>query len=158
MSFIYPKITERAFSGQFDWTTANLRLALLMSNEIASTSPAIEFVGDLTGAELDEYDGAGYARTALTALALELVVPSVPVTPPTAILRLKAAQTDTPSISAGTRLCTVGLLLEHVGADSVNPVVAILDDPPWFPFQGQGRPAKFAWDAVKGVLELRLGL
>jgi hypothetical protein len=54
-----------AAAGGFDWTTADVRMLLFMTNSTAGDEDnAIEFLDDFT--TLDEFDGANYVRKALT--------------------------------------------------------------------------------------------
>jgi hypothetical protein len=62
--FVYTPALAAIAKGEIDLATDDIRAALVMTNTTADTDEDAEFVGDV--GTLDEYNGAGYARQALT--------------------------------------------------------------------------------------------
>lgn len=147
MTFMYPSAEARFRRAQVDWETDDIRALIVMSNSTAGADAAAEFVGDIV--TLDECDGAGYARTPLVGRAIDIDAPAK-------IVKLLADQTDFPATSPGSRQNAAVVLYQHVGADSVNPLLVYLDDAPWFPFHGLGTPIRMVWHPVEGIVQVAL--
>ncbi len=94
-----------------DLAAADVRAALLMTNTTADT--ANDGVQDLADLTLDECDGAGYAREALTSI-------SVSQDDANDRALIDAADLDFGTIGASTRNVQGVLLYVHIGADSAN--------------------------------------
>lgn len=120
----------------------DVRAILVMSNTDADTNVDAEFVGDLT---LDEYDGASYARVALTseAFAADLADNRAEWT---------ADQFVFTSLGAGTRQCVGLILYLHVTNDADSPVIAFYNGA-GFPFDGNGQNVTFNVNAA-GLLNV----
>lgn len=121
----------------------DVRAILVMSNTTADTEVDSEFVADIT--TLDEYDGASYARVALTseAFAADLADDRAEWT---------ADQFVFTSLGAGTRQCVGLILYLHVTNDADSPVIAFYDGA-GFPFDGNGQNVTFNVNAA-GLLNV----
>lgn len=135
MTYFYPKGLAAAFAGDVDWANDDIRVALVMENTTAD-DPDAEFVADI--ATLDECDAAGYARTAVVGMALDVDTAAK-------IVSLLADQTDMPAFSAATRRNVAAIVYQHNGADSTNRLLVFVDTAPWFPFDAVGTPVRFRW-------------
>jgi len=146
MTFAYPNAVARFCNKQLDWDTDDIRCILVMANSTAGQASDADsvFVADI--ATLDECNGAGYARTAMTgrSIGIDTVLK---------IVSLIAAQTDFPATAAGTRQNIAAVIYHHVGADNANPVVAYVDDTPWFPHTPLGNPIRIKWNPL-GIIRI----
>ena len=113
--------------------TGDVRAILVMSNTTADTETDSEFIGSIT--TLDQYDGAGYARVALTTEAWAAVLA-------TDRFKFSADAIVFPSLSVGTRQCVGLLLYLHVTNDADSKALMYIDGT-GFPFDGNGANVTF---------------
>ena len=123
-----------------DIAAADLRAALLMSSTTADTdNDAVDFVDDI--GTLDECDGAGYAREALTTIAV-----SKDDANDRALLDADALAFG--AIGAATRAVVGVLVYVHVGADSANIPICWLEYATPKTMDGSAFTAAFHADGV----------
>ena len=141
-SFVYTRAT-----GLLNPTvlTGDVRAALLMSNTTADTEPDTEFISGFT--TLDEYDGAAYARVALTteAFAVDLANDRFEFTSDAFTFA---------GIGVGTRQCIALLIYLHVTNDADSKPLFYIDGT-GFPFDGNGSDVVFTPDAAAGIAYIR---
>lgn len=113
--------------------TGDVRAALVMSNTTADTEVDTEFISGFT--TLDEYDGAGYGRVALTteAFAVDLVNDRFEFTADPVVFA---------ALAVGTRQCVGLLLYLHVTNDADSKPLFYFDGT-GFPFDGNGEDVTF---------------
>ena len=145
-NLIYTRTKAKLMSGDLDLDTHDIRAMLVMTNTTADTEEDTEFVSGFT--TLDEMDGAGYARVALTgeAVAADTVNNRGEFTCDTITF---------PSVDAGTRQVAAMLLYRHVTNDADSIPIAYIDTlgVGSFPFTANGGDVQIAPDA-EGVLQL----
>jgi hypothetical protein len=142
--FVYTPALAAIAKGEIDLATDDIRAALVMTNTTADTDEDAEFVGDV--GTLDEYNGAGYARQALTTQVV------------TANLGADQAEftADTstfPTLPAGSRSAQAAILLKHVTNNADSPIIAYNDEG-GFPLAGNGQNFVVAWD-VAGLIQFK---
>ena len=117
--------------------TGDIRAILVMTNTTADTEVDSEFISSIT--TLDEMDGSGYARVALTgeAFAVDLANARWEFT--------SSAFTYT-AVGAGTRQVQGLLLYLHVTNDADSKPLIYIDGP-GFPFTANGEDIVFTPDA-----------
>ena len=130
MSFVYTPAL-----GLLDATvlTGDVRAALVMSNTTADTDQDAATISAITG--LDEYDGASYARVALTTEAWAAVTA-------TDRFKFSADPIVFATLGVGTRQCVGLLLYLHVTNDADSKPLMYIDGV-GFPFDGNGANVTF---------------
>ncbi len=125
--------------------TGDVRAALVMSNTTADTEVDAEFISSFT--TLDEYDGAAYARVALTseAFAADLANDRFEFT---------SAAITFSGIGVGTRQAVGLLLYLHVTNDADSKPLMYIDGT-GFPFDGNGSDVVLTPDAAAGIAYIR---
>lgn len=113
--------------------TGDVRAALVMSNTTADTDEDATFLADI--GTLDEYDGSGYARQALTAEAFA-------VDTATDRFKFSADPFVFAGLGVGTRQCVGLLLYLHVTNSSDSKPLFYIDGA-GFPFDGNGEDVSF---------------
>ena len=113
--------------------TGDVRAILVMSNTTADTDEDAEFIASI--GTLDEYDGATYARKALTSESFAV---------DTTNDRFKFASDviTFPTLGVGTRQCVGLLLYLHVTNDADSKPLMYIDGL-GFPFDGNGATVTF---------------
>lgn len=141
-SFAYTHAKYLLATGAIDLATADIRVMLVMTNTTADTEKDVEFVGDFT--TLDEYDGANYARKALTEA----------VNQDDANDRAEFDATDIQwaALGAGTRQAQAMVVFLHDTNDAGSNPIAYIDSG-GFPFSGNGGNVDVTWNA-EGILQL----
>lgn len=142
-SFAYTNAKLLLMKGDLDLDTADLRVALVMSNTTADTTEDAATFGDIT--TLDEYDGASYARQALgsEATAADNTNNRAEFT---------AANITFATLGAGTRQAVAALLHVHNATPGLEIPVAYIDTG-GFPFAGNGGNVNINWSA-EGILQI----
>lgn len=143
MSFVYTPAKTKLLNGDLDFAAHDMRILLVMTNTIADTSQDFEFVGSMTTVELDEMDGANYARQALASEA---------VNEDAANNRAEFDATDSvfTNLGAGTRNVAGIVLYRHVTNDADSPLIAYIDS--GFPYTANGATLTIQWNA-EGILQ-----
>jgi hypothetical protein len=113
--------------------TGDVRAALLMSNTTGDTDEDATFIADI--GTLDEYDGASYARVALSGESFAV---------DTTNDRFKFDATDFAfsTLGVGTRQAVGLLIYLHVSNDSDSKPLIYIDGT-GFPFDGNGADVNF---------------
>ena len=124
--------------------TGDVRAALLMSNTTGDTDEDAAFIADI--GTLDEYDGASYARVALTGEAWAAVTA-------TDRFKFSADPIVFATLGAGTRQC-VGLLIFLFVTNDADSKPLMYIDGTGFPFDGNGANVTFTPHA-DGVMYTR---
>lgn len=140
-SHLFNYFKQQSAAGNIDLDADDIRLILCMTNTTADTeNDGISFVGNLT--TLDEFDGANYARQALTGEAVNLDDPNDRA-------EFDADNVTINSLGAGTRSIAGALIYKHVTNDANSPVIA------WIEFSATPDGSNFTiqWDA-EGILQL----
>ena len=127
MSFWYNKAKTLLAKGDLDLDVNSIRIILVMGNSTVLSEPNTEFVDDFT--TLDEYDGTNYARKILGSQA---------VTEQLANDRtyFTSSGVTWAALGNGTRTAIAMVIYKHVNNDADSPVLAVIDDPAIFPFNG----------------------
>lgn len=107
--FVYLPAKQKLLTGAIDLDTDDIRAALLSTNTTADTETDKEFMNLFT--TLDEFNGAGYARVALTSEAVNQDAGNNRA-------EFDAADTAWAALSNGTRLIQGCLLYKHVTNDA----------------------------------------
>lgn len=131
MSFVYTRalglLNQATLAG-------DVRALLVMSNTTADTDEDAEFISSI--GTLDEYDGSGYAREALTTESFAVDLAN----------NRWAWDADSPitfaALGVGTRQCVGLLLFLHVTNDGDSKPIAYIDGT-GFPFDGNGEDVNF---------------
>lgn len=141
-SFVYTHAKYLLATGGIDLATADIRVMLVMTNTTADTEKDVEFVGDFT--TLDEYDGANYARKALTEA----------VNQDDANDRAEFDATDIQwaALGVGTRQAQAMVVFKHDTNDAGSTPIAYIDSG-GFPFSGNGGDVDVAWNS-EGIIQL----
>lgn len=136
-TFVFTRATSRGID---DLLTADIRALLVMGGNNVSANPGAQFLTDLV---LDEYDGLGYARVALTS-KVKVVNLAEKRT------ELHADNPIFPLLAPATFPAAGILFYEHVGLDSANQPLAFVDKG-GFPKNGTGQDFEFLLGAA-GVI------
>jgi hypothetical protein len=142
-SFVYQRAKELLATAALNLSTADLRVALVMTNTTTDTEKAANtFAGFTT---LDECNGANYARVDLAGVTTVRDDGNL-------IVYLDANDAVFTNLGAGTRQNQAALLHVHnASAGSEIPVAFI--DQGGFPFDGTGANNTIQWAAL-GILQL----
>ncbi len=151
MSFFFTEASFQLPRANLDFSGAHdLRVLLFCTGSTVTvdgpTGKDAPTIAAITG--LNEYESSSYARQALE----EVVVKSV---------------SNNQSVFDATNTTFPGLLLDdqarqaigvliyrHIGADSVNIPICVLDTAPLFPFFANGGDATLVWSGT-GIIEFR---
>lgn len=143
-SFWYDEAARAIPAGEVDLDGGDIRAALLMSNTTAGTERDKATLSAFTA--LDECNGAGYARVALT---------SKTVTKDTVNHRgqIDAADVTFSLVGASTRQVVAVLIYKHMGADGVNVPLCYIDNLTGFPCTPNGADIYIQWASAGYGLE-----
>ena len=144
-NFAYNLAKSKLLKGAIDLDSGgdDVRAILVMTNTTADTEDDKEFISGFT--TLDEMDGAGYARVALTGES---------VGDDAANDRAEFDGTDITfsGVSAGTRSVQAMVIYKHVTNDADSIPIAFIDTG-GFPFAPGGGDITVTWNA-EGILQL----
>lgn len=142
-SFVYQRAKELLATAALNLSSADLRVALCMTNTTADTEKAANTFGGFT--TLDECNGANYARSDLAGVGVTRDDGNL-------IVYLDANDAVYTNLGAGTRQNQGALLhVHHATPGSEIPVAWI--DSGGFPFDGTGATNTIQWAAL-GILQL----
>jgi hypothetical protein len=145
-SFLYTPAKERLAKADLDFDTADLRLIGVMTNTTADTD---QDAGTLSAiGTLDEYDGSGYSRVALSGEVVNRDDPN------------NRAEIDASDLApwfaalgVGTRQMQAMVLYRHVDGTAANDQPIAFIDTGGFPFSGNGGVVNVTWNA-EGILQI----
>lgn len=143
MSFSYNHAKHLLGTGGIDLTADDIRVLLVMSNTTADTEDDVTTLSGIT--TLDECDGSGYARQALTGEAYAKDAANNRS-------EFTAAKTTFASLGAGTRQNQAAIIYKHVTDDTDSIPIAYVDTG-GFPFDGTGTDVDITWN-VEGLLQI----
>jgi len=143
MSIVYTNAKRALLAGELNLATNDIRVALVMTNTTADTDQDAALMNAIT--TLDEMDGAGYARQALTGEA-------VAADDPNNRGEFDANNLTFSAVSAGTRQVAGMVVYKHVTNDTDSIPIAYIDSG-GFPFTANGGDIVVAWN-VEGILQL----
>lgn len=130
-----------------DLANDDIRALLVMASSTAITDEDAEFLSDI--GTLDECDGSGYARVALTTQSFDADLTND-----------RAIFTSDPlvfsAVGAASRQIFGYILYKHVGADSAN-IPIFWKQPSGFPFEADGEDITINPHATDGWAYLRNG-
>ena len=136
-SFWYDHAAYLITNGGLDWDTHDIRVALCMTNTTADTEKDKALMNAFT--TLDEYDGANYARKALTESTAEDNTNHRGT--------MDATDITWTALGAGTRNAQGMLVYRHVTNDTDSiPIMWI--DSGGFPLTGNGGDVTVTWNAA----------
>lgn len=145
MSFVYTPAKTAIMKGEIDFQEAgdDIRVALVMSNTTADTEEDAALMN--TFADLDEYDGASYARQSLGTQAVNEDLPNDRS-------EFDAVDSVFSSLGVGARQAVGLVVYKHVTNDADSIPIAFIDTG-GFPFDGNGGDVTIQWNA-EGILQL----
>ncbi len=148
MSFVFGQAALAHANGTLgDLDNIDLRVVLCMTNtDAVAVRKTATFVDDVA---LDEFDGAGYSRQALTTEALAYDTDNDRIE-----LTVDVSEWD--PLSAGTRQIAGALVIKHVTDDTDSRAVFWFDDG-GFPKDPNGGPFKITWSG-QGMLQIPVPL
>jgi hypothetical protein len=147
-SFWYKGGKQAMAKADIDMDTVDYRIALLMTNTTADTEKDATTISGGTGfTTLDEYDGTGYARVALTSEAVAYDDANDRVEIDASDLAPAWA-----ALGAGTRQAQGLLLFAFITNDASSIPLAWIDTG-GFPFSGNGGAVNITWNA-EGILQV----
>jgi len=142
-NFIYNEAKRAILAGEIDFNAPDdFRVALVMSNTTADTQDDTNLMNGFT--TLDEYDGSGYARQALTGEVINEDVANNRA-------EFDANDVTFSSLGAGTRQAVGMILFKHVTNDTDSVPIAYIDTG-GFPFDGNGGDVTIQWNA-EGIIQ-----
>lgn len=135
VAFLFSKAKWAIGRKKVDLEAEDLGLLLVMEDSTVPDQEDVEFLSEFT--DLDEYDGANYARKTLAnkALAQDLAAN---------VARLTADDLAWIGLGAGTRKCIGALLFAEAASDALRRPLAYIDGPS-FPFEGEGVDKFLVW-------------
>lgn len=135
MAFLFSKAKWALGRKKVDLEAEDLGLLHVMEDSTVPDQEDVEFLSEFT--DLDEYDGANYARKTLAnkALARDLAAN---------VARLTADDLAWIGLGAGTRKCIGALLFAEAASDALRRSLAYIDSPS-FPFDGEGVDKFLVW-------------
>ena len=142
MSFFYNNAKQQLASGNLNFATDDLRVALVMTNTTADTEDDVAFLADFT--TLDEFDGTNYVRKTLAGNALAKDATNNRS-------EFDANDVTWTALGAGTRQASGMILFLQVTNDSDSPAIAFIDDG-GFPFTANGGDVTIQWNA-EGIVQ-----
>lgn len=145
-SFWYTPAKERLAKGDLDWDEAghDIRAMLVMTNTTADTDQDAGTISAIT--TLDEYDGSGYARAALTQSVVR----------DDANNRAELDANDFSfgaTVGAGTRQAAGMVIYRYVDGTAANDLPIAYIDTGGFPFAGNGGAINVTVNA-EGLLQV----
>lgn len=142
-AFVYQRGKELLATAALNLGSADLRVALVMTNTTADTQKTANTFGDFT--TLDECDGANYARVDLAGVTVVRDDGNL-------IVYLDANDAVFTNLGAGTRQNQAALLHVHNATPGLEVPVGFQDQG-GFPFDGTGANNTIQWAAL-GILQL----
>jgi hypothetical protein len=146
-NFCYSEYKHQLLAASINHATADIRVALVMTNTTANTEQDKTTVGGGTGfTTLDEYDGTGYTSPG-QALANKTV------TQDTTNHRgvFDADDLTWTALAAGTRQCKAALVYKFVTSLAASLPIAYIDTG-GFPFAGNGSNVTLQFN-VGGIIQ-----
>ena len=145
-NLVYTRAKAKFLSGDLDLNTHDIRALLVMSNTTADTEEDTEFISGFT--TLDEMDGTGYARVALTGEAVAADTTNDRGEFTSDVITFAG-------VDAGTRSVTALVLFRFVTNDADSIPIAYIDTDATglFPFVANGGDIIITPDA-EGILQL----
>jgi hypothetical protein len=143
-NFVYNEAKNQLLRAGIDFTSADIRVLLVMTNTTADTEDDVNTIGALT--TLDEYDGSGYSAGG-AALTGETVVEDAGNNR----AYFDASDVTFTALGAGTRQCQGALLYKFVSSVSASLPIGFIDTG-GFPFTGNGSNVTLQWNAA-GILQ-----
>jgi hypothetical protein len=143
-SFVFTGFKNRLLKGDVDFDTADVRALLVMTNTTADTQEDSNVLSDIT--TMDEYNGSGYARPALTGEV---------VNQDNSNNRAEFDANDFTfgaTVGAGTRQAQAMILYRHVDGTAANDQLIAFIDTGGFPFTGNGGAVNVVVNA-EGLLQ-----
>lgn len=144
MSFVYTKAKQQLMTGGLAFDSADMRVALVMTNTTADTEEDVATISAFSG--LDEFNGTGYS-TGGSALASEAVVQD----DANNLAYFDATDLTFATLGAGTRSVQAALLYKFVSSFGASLPVAFIDTG-GFPFSTNGGDINFTWNAA-GIVQ-----
>jgi hypothetical protein len=142
-NFVYNEIKRALFEAEIDLNaTDDIRVLLVMTNTTADTEDDKDTISAFT--TLDEYDGSGYARQALTGEAVAEDAANDRA-------EFDGGDATFTTLGAGTRSCQAAIVFKHVTNDTDSVPIAYIDTG-GFPFAGNGGDVTIQWNA-EGILQ-----
>ncbi len=145
MSFVYTKAKQQLAVGGLDFSTSDMRVALVMTNTTADTEEDVSTISAFT--TLDEFDGSGYSSGG-SALAAEAVAQDNVNNR----AEFSATNLTFATLGAGTRSVQAALLYKFSGSFAASLPVAFIDTG-GFPFTTNGGDINFTWN-VEGIVQV----
>jgi hypothetical protein len=141
-SFVYTHAKALLLTAGLNFSTQDIRVMLVMTNTTADTEQDVDTISAFT--TLDEYDGANYARQALTGEA---------VAEDEANNRGEFDANDATftALGAGTRQAQAAVVFRHMTDDTDSIPIAYIDTG-GFPFSGNGGNIVLQWHA-EGIVQ-----
>ena len=144
-NFQYTYAKAKMQSGDIDLNADDIRLLMVMSNSTADTEKDAQFISGVTGfTTLDECDGVGYARVALTGEAV-----AADEANDRGEFTANNLAPAWAALAVGTRQNIGIVIYKHVGADAANIPIYWIDTCTGvgFPFDGNGGVVDITWNA-----------
>lgn len=143
-NFVYNEAKNQLLRGGIDFTSADMRVLLVMTNTTADTEDDANTIGGFT--TLDEYDGSGYSAGG-SALTGETVVEDAGNNR----AYFDANDLTFTALGAGTRQCQAAILYKFITNTASSLPVGFIDTG-GFPFTGNGSNVTLQWNA-NGILQ-----
>lgn len=143
MSFVYTNAKRALLAGELDLDAHDIRVMLVMTNTTADTEEDVSTISAFT--TLDEFNGSGYARQALTGEA-------VTADNPGNFGKFDANDAAFGTLGAGARNIQAALVYRHITNDSDSIPIAFVDSG-GFPFTANGSTFTIQWNSG-GILQL----
>jgi hypothetical protein len=145
-NFVHNEAKNQLMRGGLDFTSADMRLLLFMSNSTVMSQRDVNTISAVT--TLDECDAAGYPAGGV-ALTGETVTEDAPGNR----AFFDANDASFANLAAGTRQ-VAGMLLYKFQGGSVGASLPVAGfDTPGFPFWGNGSTVNIQWN-VLGVIQV----
>lgn len=141
-NFVYNNAKRAFLSGEIDFTGDDYRVLLVMTNTTADSEDDKNFISEFT--DLDEYDGASYARQSITGEVVNEDSGNNRA-------EFDGADSVFSTLGAGTRSAQAAILYKHVNDDDDSVPIAYIDTG-GFPFAGSGGDITLQWN-VEGILQ-----
>lgn len=144
MSFIFTNAKRALLAGELDFDAQDIRVALLSTNNSLGTAGQEDVATIAAITTLDEFNGAGYVRKALTTKTVNAVNASD-------LANFDADDVLWAALGAGVRSIAGILLFRQVTSDADSVPIAFINSG-GFPFNGNGGDVTIQWNAA-GILQ-----
>lgn len=141
-NFVYNEAKKQFLTGGIDLSTDDIRVILVMTNTTADTEDDKNTISGFT--TLDEMDGSGYSRQALTSEAVNEDAANDRA-------EFDAADPTFASLGAGTRQVAGAIIYQHVTNDADSIPICWIDTN-GFPFTADGTNFTLQFNA-EGILQ-----